>query len=325
MNSKIGIGIVAPSYSMDVIEERWISIGITKLKSLGFNLKFGENIKNKEKYSNIAGSVTERINDINRFLLDDSIDIIMPVIGGYGANQLLANLDYELIKKTQKKFIGFSDTTILLNAIYKKAGIYTYLGPSFVSFCNPNIPDDTINSFMDVVINEKEKIKYYSPDYFAYDDWYMKDKDSPRGLVKHKGQIFIQQGKANGFLVGGNCESLLRLVGTEFFPDMKNSILLIEDVPNENPDILISELTQLKDIGVFDEINGLIVGQFGYNNKFYESKEFYSKIRKICSRVDIPILVNTMFSHVDPLYTIKIGGQVLMDSSLGFLILNNKK
>ena len=101
MNSKIGIGIVAPSYSIDVIEERWISIGITKLKSLGFNLRFGENIKNKEKYSNIAGSVTERINDINRFLLDDSIDIIMPVIGGYGANQLLANLDYELIKKTQ--------------------------------------------------------------------------------------------------------------------------------------------------------------------------------------------------------------------------------
>lgn len=323
MYKKHRIGIITPSYNINFIDPKWVSIGVSKLETLGFDVKFGNNVRCKEEFSNIAGSVEERIDDINQFLLDDTVDILMAAIGGYGASQLLKQLDYELIKKTNKKFIGFSDTSVLLNSIYKKTGICTYLGPSFISFCNPNIPESVINSFMDVVVNEKEEVIYIPPDYFSYDDWYLKDENSSRELIKHKGHIFIQEGRVAGTLIGGNCQSIVRLAGTDYFPNTDESILFLEDVPNESPDVFVSELIQLRDMGVFDKIRGLIIGQFGYDNEFYNSKKFISTVKDMCGKSNIPILINATFSHVDPIFTIKIGGNVLLDSSNNTLMLNN--
>lgn len=247
----------------------------------------------------------------------------MSVIGGNNSNQLLSYLDYELIKKANKKIIGYSDTTALLNGIYAKTGICTYLGPSFINFCNPSITRDVEKYFLDVVIEEKNEIVYKSPEEFSYDDWYLKKDFGPRENVKHKGYKFIKKGKTNGKVIGGNCQTLLKLAGTEFFPDTQNKILIIEDLPNHAPGAFISEVTQLKDMGVFKKISGLIVGQFGYLHEFYEVDEFENKILDSCKDTDFPILINLNFSHTDPLYSVKIGGEMFMDSNRNILKLVN--
>ena len=195
----------------------------------------------------------------------------------------------------KKKFIGFSDTTVLLNAIYQKTGVSTYLGPAFVSFCNPHIPEETINSFIDVLIKEKTEIKYGTTSCFAYDDWFLKNKNEPRDFVKYNGFEFIQEGKAKGKLIGGNCQSLIKLIGTDFFPNVEGCVLLIEDVPNKNPAELLCELEQLKNMGVFKKIDGFILGQFGYNNQFYKSVEYFNSIKRLCEKKDIPIEIRRVY------------------------------
>ena len=72
--------------------------------------------------------------DFHDALRNNNIDIILSVLGGYNCNQLLNYIDYDLIKKNPKIICGYSDITVILNAIYAKTGIITYLGPTFHSF-----------------------------------------------------------------------------------------------------------------------------------------------------------------------------------------------
>ncbi len=65
---------------------------------------------------------------------DKSVDAILTTIGGFNSNELLPYLDFDLIARHPKIFCGYSDTTALLNAIYAKTGMQTYMGPAYSSF-----------------------------------------------------------------------------------------------------------------------------------------------------------------------------------------------
>ena len=72
---------------------------------------------------------------------------------------------------------------------------------------------------------------------------------------------FLQGTQMKGIVVGGNIRCFLKLAGTPYFPDCKNKILFLESYSgNENR--IRTYFAQLKMIGVFDQINGLILGQF---------------------------------------------------------------
>ena len=72
--------------------------------------------------------------DLHDAFLDSTVDVILATIGGFNSNELLPYLDYDLIAKHQKIICGYSDTTAILNAIYAKTGLVTYMGPSYTSF-----------------------------------------------------------------------------------------------------------------------------------------------------------------------------------------------
>lgn len=310
---RLGIGIIAPSNTMKNINTILIDIGKKKLESLGFMVKIAPNVFKSNIYC--SSKITDRIDDINCFLDDDSIDVIMAAYGGYNGNELLPYLNYEKIKQKNKIFIGYSDFTAIINAIYKKAGIKTYLGPSFVSFCNPNIFDQTIDTFLDV-INGKEQIILNEPEFFAYDDWYLKDGFGPRDINKHLGFKVIKEGSATGIAIGGNTETLLALAGTEFFPDTKNKILFLESLPNEGAAKFMREFVQLSQIKVFDNINGLILGQVSKESKLSDDKILKELIESVVNKNKIPIIANVNISHVSPIFTIPIGGTVRITAEL---------
>lgn len=304
------IGLVSTSYSLSFIDERLRKIGMETLNKLGFNYEVGKNAYKTIDY--IAGTLDERVQDFTGFLKDSAVDIIMSVIGGYNSNQLLPHLDYDLIAEIGKKIVGFSDTTALLNAIYTKTGRVTYLGPSFVTFCNPCLYSETVEYFFRVIVQGEDNVSYIPPKRYAYDDWFLKENFGPREEFSHKGWNFVREGVGKGILVGGNLETFLSLAGTEYLPDMEGKVLLIEGNVNEKPAYVDRQLHQLEQMHVFDKIEGLIVGQYG--NSFYESEMFFRLLRNVTGKKKVPIVVDAEFSHVDPIYTIPIGGTVLLNS-----------
>lgn len=103
-----------------------------RLSSLGLSVKFGENFKE----SNIlkTSSIEDRISDLHSAFTNPNTHAILTSIGGFSANQLLPYIDYQLIQDHPKIFCEYSDITVLLNAIYAKTGMITFLGLHFSSF-----------------------------------------------------------------------------------------------------------------------------------------------------------------------------------------------
>ena len=318
----ITIGIVAPSYSLDVIDRRLIEIGENKLNSLGCNVKYGKHVYSRLRSSSIAGTIGERIEDIHNFLLDEDVDIIMSVIGGYGSVQLLDKLDYSLINKSKKKFIGYSDTTTMLNAIHVKTDNDVFIGPAFVSFCNPWIAQATLDCFQKIVLNGEKTYDYQCPTHFYCNEWHL-NSSQRRPIVLHKGYRFINRGKVSSAIVGGNLPSFMRLIGTPYLPDFAGKILFIEGVSDERSEIFLDQLYQLRLSGILNHIVGLVVGQFGDNHPFYDVELLERVLKDLLKDLDYPIVINAPFSHVDPQYVFKLGSTVELDSdAMSIRVLN---
>ncbi len=224
------IGIVAPASHFDLEK---FNKGITVLESMGFNTSVPERLFNKKEY--FAGSDLERAEMVNSYFADPTIKAIICARGGYGSIRTLPLLDYKIIKRNPKIFVGFSDISALLSTLYLKCRLVTFHGPTVTTLANSdNRTKDSLLSMM--TSDEKPKIAMESG-------------------------ISIQTGSASGPVLGGNLRTLCHLLGTPFQPDFQGCILFLED-RGEAPYRIDRMLSHMKLAGCFNGLAGLILGTF---------------------------------------------------------------
>lgn len=306
------IGIVAPATSASLILERNLDLAKKSLKSFGLNVIYGKNIFEHHKFS--LDGIKERINDFHSMFSSKKIKGIMAVIGGYYSNQLLPYLDYNLIRKNPKVFVGYSDITALQNAILKKTGLVTFSGPCFASFAQTHPPYEFEKEyFKEILMSKNLDIKLRPSKVWADDEWWKKPT-SPRKLKKNKGWRFIKNGEAKGLIIGGNLSTFLLLFGTDFLPNLSDKILFIEEDPVMNIGMIERMMTQLSQNHNFRSIKGLVLGRFASRVGLTEEKE--KRLLKIMtSGLNIPIVSNLDFGHTNPMITFPIGGQCEINTS----------
>ena len=211
--------------------------GIAYFESKGYTVKIADNaLKSTAGY--LAGSDEERITDIESMFSDDSIDAILCARGGYGTTRILTQLNYDIIKSNPKIFVGFSDTTALQSAIFAKSGLITFSGamPS-VDFAD-EVDPFTDQSFFSVLTQDL----------------------SGQNVIADKQSVF-QAGQAEGRLICGNLCLLATLCGSDFLPDMHDTLLMIEDIGEEQYRI-DRYLSQLELSGHLKTTNGILIGDF---------------------------------------------------------------
>lgn len=304
------IEVIAFSRSLGMICDENINYAKQKLETLGYNVSFSKNANVCDSF--ISSSIKKRISDLHEAITNKNVDIILSVLGGYNCNQLLDYIDYDLIKKNPKKICGYSDITVLLNAIYKMTGIITFLGPTFHSFSMLKGLEQTVESFTQV-INEKEYV-LSDPEFYSSDRWY--DDQKNRKFIKNKGMIVINDGKAEGTIIGGNLCSFNLLQGTKYMPDLTDKILFIEDdalVGKEFPYEFDRNLTSLIQQPNFDKIRGIVIGRTQTQTEMNLTK--WKKILNKKELKKIPIIINANFGHTTPNATIPIGGLCKIDTS----------
>lgn len=299
--------IIAPSNSMSYINNSLVEIGKKRLNSeLNLDVSFGAHVNNEYLFT--SARPEERAEDIHEALLNKNTAIIMAAYGGYNTNDILPYLNYSLILERNIPFIGYSDITVLLNAIYAKTGVSTILGPSFTAFCDPNMFNESLYSLKKILEKEKN-IQLVSPAYCACDDWFFKEKFGPRDKYLNQRWRIFREGTVSARLIGGNLESFLTLLGTPYFPDYEEYILLLEANLDEPPGRFVRDLVHLKQLGVFDKIKGLIIGQF-HKESALSKGMMHSVLSYIFKDYCYPIIYNANFSHVDPLLALPIGGEI---------------
>jgi muramoyltetrapeptide carboxypeptidase len=313
---KIGqkIGVIAPADPVaGVCSVEGMKRGYEYLEKKGFSVVEGKSVEEIAK-KHVAGSISLRVSDLHNFVKDDEIGCIMAFWGGFNSNQLLDYLDYDLIKKTPKIIIGYSDITALTTAITTKTGLVTFSGPGVISFVKPEPFEYTWDYFKKMCVSPIDKIIIEPSPVYA-DDLYFLREDTNHRIKKVNGGIktFIA-GKTQGEIIAGNLQTMLLLNGTEYLPDIEGKILFIEEDETSTPAHVDRYLAQCKQLGWFNKIAGLAFGRFTEQSSFSKVDSFEDLLRQYFNGASFPIIYNVDFGHSDPMITIPNGGTVSMDA-----------
>ena len=271
LKSQSTIGIISPSY--------WIDENILKQTSKifttrNYKLVYGKSIYTKD--GPFAGSPELRANDIHEMFLDPSIDAILCARGGYGANKVIPLLDYELIKKHPKIFMGYSDITAYLISITQRTELITFHGPMLASYKHGFV-EYNYNQMINILSGKKGV--HIIP---------------PKTMNPH----ILKTGNAVGPLWGGNLTLVMNRLGTNDQIETNNSILFLEDL-NEYYYSFERMLIHLQRAGVLDNIAGLIIGEL-INMKDEDvpfAKSTNEIVMDIGGKMDFPIVTNFSCGH----------------------------
>ena len=272
------IGVAAPSARFDV---QAFEQGVAKLKSMGFDVYIPKGITGGYRY--LAGTDRQRADVLNSLFVDPRVKGIIAARGGFGAMRLLPFLDWEVIAKNPKLFMGFSDPTVLISALVSRAGICALHGPNLVSLGQAD--PRTLDRFAQAVAGRFTRI------------------DLPSDQV-------LAGGRAEGRLAGGNLATLVHMIGTAYQPDFTGSILFIEDV-GEPAYKIDRMLTQMKMAGILDGVKGVLTGSF---ENCDDERYIPQIIQEMFADSSVPICMGIEAGHGAVNLSLPMGGQVVLDA-----------
>ncbi|MFK7824921.1 MAG: S66 peptidase family protein [Oligoflexales bacterium] len=307
------VHVVAPSRSMSIISKQVQDTATQRLNSFGLNVSFGKYINNSNNFC--TTTVEERVEDLHSAFLDPNIKGVFSVIGGFYSNHLLDYIDFDILKSNPKVFCGYSDITILVNAIYRKCGYITYYGPHYSTLGMVQGIDYTLNSLKDTLFSFSDNGLTIEPSRKWSDDLWFLDQDK-RVFIENSGPVVLNKGIAKGRAIGGNLFAFDSLRGTEYMPDLEDSILFLEcddthgDLTPALFDKIIYSILQHKGA---KGIKGIVLGRFQNSCKFDELT--LCDILKAKNMLSgIPIVYNMSFGHTTPQFTIPIGADTILDT-----------
>lgn len=299
------IRIIAPAMSLSLLREETSNLAKENLEKQGFKVSFSKNCKENDVF--LSSSIKSRVEDLHEAFKDTNVKAIFTVIGGFNSNQILKYLDYALIKNNPKILCGYSDITALANAITAKTGMITYSGLHFSTWAMKKEFEYNLEYFKKCLVN-KTNFSIESSKTWSDDFWY-KDQEN-RNIEKNDGYVVINEGEAEGKILGGNLCTFNLLQGTEFMPNISNSIFFIEDDDMAGNSFGVEfdrNLQSLIHQPNFDKVKGIVIGRFQKNTDMtIEKLKYIIKTKEELKK--IPILANADFGHTNPMITFPIGG-----------------
>jgi muramoyltetrapeptide carboxypeptidase len=319
------IGIVSPSWFGGQKYERRAIRGIAQLERLGYRVRVGQHAFENDGW--VSASVDKRVADIHGMFDDPDVRAILATIGGDHSCHLLPHLDWALIRQNPKIFMGFSDITVLNNAIHRETGIVTFNGPALMTDWAeyPMMPDYSRDSAIGLITRTLPygRVSPASSWTEEFLDWETgEDETRPRNLIASSGWQWLREGIAKGPLVGGCLESLQHLRGTRWWPDLEGTILILETSEERpSPARVDALLMDLENMGELNKIAGLIVARpYGYSDA--DRVLLHRVILDRTSKWSIPVLADVDAGHTSPILTLPIGCMVRLDSRIeGFELL----
>ena len=297
------VGLITPaSYVSDpdtlFLAERTVA-------HFGLKMKMGRNVRKRAGY--LGGSVEERVADLHEMFAAEEVKAVFTVRGGYGSGQLLDRIDYDLIRRNPKIFVGYSDITAMHLAIQKRAGLVTFHGP----VVNSRFTEYTQGYFKKALFSTEPLGVLTNP---------------PGGDALRPAHLLrtIRGGVARAPLIGGNLTLICMLMGTPYEIETKGKILFIEDV-GEEPYRVDRMLTQLRLAGKLDAAAGVIWGECAdcrpaqYAPSFESTFSTAEVVQGLLGDLKAPVLSGLTIGHTSDQLTLPEGLMATLDADKGEL------
>jgi len=311
------VGIVSPSWFGGETFIPRAQRGIAMLESLGFRVKIGQHAFNNRGH--VSDTAENRASDLHAMFADPEVSAIICTIGGDHSCHLLPLLDWDLIRRNPKIFLGFSDITVLTNAVWSQTGLVTFNGPSLLTDWAeyPAMPEISRQSVLGILMNpEPFGDLPVSPEWTdEFLDWEAGEDLTRRRVHRPaEGWRWLHSGVAEGLLVGGCLESLQHLRGTPYWPDCDGAILFLE-TSEERPtaETIDAVLMDYENMGVLGQIEGLLVAR-PYCMTPEQKVAIWEVVQERTARFGFPVVANLDIGHTSPLLTLPIGCRIRIDS-----------
>lgn len=279
MTQRKTLGLVAPSGYMP--DPGVVDRAAAFLSTRGWQVEAGDSVFSREQ--RFAGTDEQRLSDLTRFATDPSIDVVLSSRGGYGLSRLLDRIDFAAIRARQPVIAGFSDFTAFNLAYLARAGGISLSGPSAGDF-GAAAPDTyTVEHFFGLIESARHAVEL--------------DLEGPAG--EHTGRLW-----------GGNLAMVVALLGTPFFPRVRNGVLVVEDV-NEPAYKLERLFYQLAHAGVLQKQRAILLGDFNPvtpmpNDNGFDLATVVARLREIAA---VPVYTGLPYGHTKRKLTLPIGGR----------------
>jgi muramoyltetrapeptide carboxypeptidase len=278
------------------------------LKYFGMRVKWGKHVGKKSGY--FGSSVDERLDDLHTMFRDPEVNAVCAIRGGYGCGQLLDRMDYDLIRRHPKIFLGYSDITAMHLAIHKHAGLVTFHGPVPLSAFS----EYTQKHFRAALLESKPLGSLTNP------------AEANQLRPEHTLRT-IRPGRASGRLIGGNLTLISATMGTPYEIDTRGAILFLEDI-GEEPYSIDRMLTQLRLAGKLAAAAGIIFGECtdcspsDYKPFVQAGFSLGEVLDAILGNLKVPVLSGLTIGHTDDQLTLPLGVSATLDADKGTLEIN---
>lgn len=290
------IGVVSPSSPLDRKSD--LIRATEKLEKLGYQVVIAKNVDDQRGL--VSATEEKRLADLHEMFSRTDVNAVFVTQGGYGSAQLIDRLDFDLIRRNPKIFIGFSDITSLHLAIQKSAGLVTFHGPGFGRFNDEELTDYTFEQMMKVL-----------------------SSDVPAGIIPladpKKWLYALRGGACEGELIGGNLTLICSSLGTPFEIDTRGKILFIEDLDIE-PWIFDHMLCHLKNAGKLKDVVGVVVAEcvncvpYEYKPGYYVDISLEDVLEYYLKPLGVPVLFGLPLGHTKDMATIPLGVRARLDA-----------
>jgi len=261
------IGIVGCSNGLRCEREGDVQKLIRVLQKMGLKVICSDFLYAKEGVFSATGK--ERGEALNEMFQNQQVKAVFDISGGDVANEVLSYVDFQTIKACPKPFWGYSDLSVILNSIYSQTNEMTFLY--------------TIQNLIGGH-SEMQKKWFHSSLFSGTDDLFSTSWE------------FLRGDSMRGIVIGGNIRCFLKLAGTALMPDFNGKILFLE-AHGGNEGLIASLLAQLRCMGAFQKIKGILMGTFTQMEKQGCQPSAAELVLRSTAAENIPVAVTREIGH----------------------------
>ncbi len=297
------VGLITPATA--VVDPDALALAERTVKHFGLRVKMGKHVG--KRAATHQASVRGRLEDLHAMFADQTVRAIFAVRGGYGAMHLLEGIDYELLRRNPKIFLGFSDLTALHLAIQQRTKLVTFHGPV------------AIGGFSAYTEEHVRKALFEAQPMGKLTNPVESNPLRPTHSLRT-----IRSGRATGQLTGGNLSTVCALMGTPFEIDTRGKLLFLEDV-DEQPYAIDRLLMQLRLAGKLKDAAGVVIGECAncrpraFKPSFASPYSFGEVLNHLLADLSVPVLYGLTFGHTSDQLTLPMGVMARLDADAGVL------
>jgi muramoyltetrapeptide carboxypeptidase len=278
------VGVVATAAA---VEHEYLERGVAELVRQGYRVKVSERALARDRI--LAGADEERAEELMRFFRDTEVNAIFAARGGYGSGRLLPMIDFGLMRRNPKIFLGFSDQTFLLNAIVELSAMVCFHGPMVAKDVAGGVSARSMLHLRRLLAGELDRFDLQAAE-------------------------AIHQGVAQGEVIGGCLSIVVAMLATPYAPDFTGKILFLEDT-GEKAYRIDRMLVQLRHSGVLSKVAGVV---FGGMRAPGDSESERRLIRQFAAEqtagLGVPVLWGIEAGHGTENFTLPIGARARVDA-----------